>query len=336
MPPIDTAFRERNRSPIEELQLRLPAISSPTKLPDHVRATLLHHTRFVTVDGDGVIRFQMLDRKYEFYSPNALTCHNDRGKRILITFSYDDLTAVYVLGLDKRFIEPVPAKGRVQWFDHAAAGREIRDQERQLAAARIQLEALHADDTAARVEAGRRNLERLDLISKAHIVNTFPAQRGAPHNADLQPAAEISDAQAESHSDGVPAPAPHGSRDFTADADGGGGDLRPAHDCTPQVAPGQGDSSLASAHETKRPPNFPLAESLAGARRSVARAREQQRSQHRRATQAAARLISNDVEPQLRARRAGQRGIAILLARVHEGDNHSDNGNGGDGDGTAD
>jgi len=171
--------RARNTSPTEELLLRLQTVGPLLKLADHEMVALLHESRIERVEEDGAIRFEIAGQKHEYYAADSPTCQNQRGKKVLVAYSRTFTDAIFVILPNKKWIDTIPLKCALRWFDYDKLGAEIREQETVLKRASKELAELHGADIERRVYAGRGNVERVEGWREARIVNTFPAS--TPH-----------------------------------------------------------------------------------------------------------------------------------------------------------
>ena len=172
--------RSRNTAPNEELQLRLTAVRPLLKLADHEVAALLHETRLELVEDDGAIRFEIAGRKHEFYAADSPTCQDRRGQKVLVAYSRSFTDVIFVVQADRKYIDTIPLRGALKWFDYGALGVEIREQETVLKRAAKELEELHGGEIQERAYAGRGNVAKVAGWRDARILHTFPQPTSAP------------------------------------------------------------------------------------------------------------------------------------------------------------
>lgn len=172
--PIIT--HSRNASPLEELLLRLQSVLPPLKLSDAEHAALLLETRTERIEHDGAIRFEIAGRMHEYYSPESPTCRNLKpGTKVHLAVSRTFTAIVHVIQADKKYLDTIPLREALRWFDYEKLSHEIREQETVLKAASKELERLHGGDIQKRHYANRGNIERVEGWREAKIINTFPA-----------------------------------------------------------------------------------------------------------------------------------------------------------------
>ena len=272
--------RPRNTAPNEELQLRLTAVRPLLKLADHEVAALLHETRLELVEDDGAIRFEIAGRKHEFYAADSPTCQDRRGQKVLVAFSRSFTDVIFVVQADRKYIDTIPLRGALKWFDYSALGVEIREQETVLKRAAKELEELHGGEIQERAYAGRGNVAKVAGWRDARILHTFPqpalesdqrsavsdqtefqnSTRNAPPSEELlaNDSARVSrrDPAAEYGADRVPLSPEHAvtgdpSRAATPPTDGGALQLRPKAD-TSRLPDQNRGTPESVAHETNR------------------------------------------------------------------------------------
>ncbi len=105
-----------NRSPAEEMAARA-ALVDMGRLPDALAAIMLHETRSEAVTADGIV-FRYLGSQYKYWHPESSTCHpQNLGKRIYVSFDRDCMDVIYILTQDGAYVETLPLKNKIQWFD---------------------------------------------------------------------------------------------------------------------------------------------------------------------------------------------------------------------------
>lgn len=169
------ATRARNASPIEEYQIRLRAVAPPLHLADHEVAALLHETRTELVENDGTIRFTHAGLRREYYHPDSPTCQNRRGQKVVVAVSRNFADVLFVVTPDRQYLDTIPLKENLAWFNYDQLGHEIREQEIVLKRAAKNLENLHGDEIQRRAYAGRGNVEKVEGWREQRIVTTFSA-----------------------------------------------------------------------------------------------------------------------------------------------------------------
>jgi hypothetical protein len=189
--------RRRHASPIEEFQIRLTAVAPPIHLADHEVAALLHETRTELVENDGTIRFTHAGLRREYYHPDSPTCQNRRGQKVVVAVSRTFADVLFVVTPDRQYLDTIPLKANLAWFNYDQLGHEIREQEQILKRAAKNLANLHGDEIQRRAYAGRGNVEKVEGWRDQRIVTTFsaspkshidagPAGNGTPTESDTQ------------------------------------------------------------------------------------------------------------------------------------------------------
>lgn len=175
----NVATRVRNASPIEEFQIRLRAVAPPIHLADHEVAALLHETRTELVENDGAIRFTHAGLRREYYHPDSPTCQNRRGQKVVVAVSRTFADVLFVVTPDRQYVDTIPLKSNLAWFNYDQLGHEIREQEIVLKRAAKNLENLHGDEIQRRAYAGRGNVEKVKGWREQRIVTTFSADQNS-------------------------------------------------------------------------------------------------------------------------------------------------------------
>ena len=184
--------RSRNTSPNEELQLRLARVAPLIKISDHEVAALLHETRLELVEPDGAIRFELAGLKREYYHPESPTCQNLRGQKVLVTISRTFTDAIFVIQPDHKYLDTIPLKNTLPWFDHTRLGAEIREKETVLKRSAKELEQLHGGEIERQAYAGRGNVAKVAGWRQAKIFHTFSQPSSASADSSA-PAPRASD-----------------------------------------------------------------------------------------------------------------------------------------------
>jgi hypothetical protein len=231
-PPLKQ--RVRNASPNEELTIRQARVAPRLTLSDDQFAVLLYTTRLERVEDDGAIRFEIGNQPYEFYHVDAITCATQRGKQVVVAYSPDMPDMIFVLTADGAFVEPIPCKRALPWFNYEQLGQEIREQQITLQRAARELEEVHGPDIRQKTYAGRGNVEKVENWRDGRITQILP-----------QP--EPLSASTKSHTDAAPA-----GNDRPRELDALGGDqARPLLPAEPDA-----DSPASSAPRQPASPEF--------------------------------------------------------------------------------
>jgi hypothetical protein len=88
---------------------------------------------------------------------------------VLATFDPDDMSFLHVLTPDGRYVESIPLKDKVAWFDDAALREAQRAKKASLSRDIEQFRSIHGPTTEQKARRVVSNAEKLQ------IVNTFPA-----------------------------------------------------------------------------------------------------------------------------------------------------------------
>jgi hypothetical protein len=167
--PTNEEYRKVNRSPNEEFTARVMQHGSPKKFPQSVIALILQKQKHITVTKTG-IKFDYQGNKFQFWSPTSLVCANQVDQRVLVTFDPDAMDFCHVLTDDGRFVESIPQKNKVAWFDDEAMRQAMKDKayalNRDIARYR-DIQQATSEEKATRI---------LSNAEKMQIVNTFPVE----------------------------------------------------------------------------------------------------------------------------------------------------------------
>jgi hypothetical protein len=179
--------RMRNFSPGEEARHRMGLTAAPERLPDHAVAMLMQKQQFVTVR-NCELRFEVNGTPRVYTRVDSVTCQpGNEGRKVLVSYALDFPEAIFVLSDAGGYIETVPLKRFVKWFDSAAAADSIRDSNTRLNRARANLEELHADETMEKAGRMERNADKAEKALRPQMVRTFrPGNRLG--TADATPA----------------------------------------------------------------------------------------------------------------------------------------------------
>ncbi|HEX4084346.1 MAG TPA: hypothetical protein VHY22_05510 [Chthoniobacteraceae bacterium] len=162
-------LRERTNDPLTEYRQRPGQVE---RLPDSVAALILCHKGRSVVERSQ-IKVTMEKKDYVFASADSLMIHakNGTGEKVTWVMNRQNPDALHLLSDSGEYIETVPLKGQVAWFDTSdAAKRELADRRRAIARDKERLQELHIEDTARAVADARHNAGQVH-----HLVATFPA-----------------------------------------------------------------------------------------------------------------------------------------------------------------
>jgi hypothetical protein len=157
-------FRKVRRSPDEEFGARVERFGAPARMAESVVALILQKQKFVQVTRNG-IGFEWNTDKYQFWHENSATCLNKVGEKVLVTFDPDEMSAVHVLTEDGRYVETVPQKGKVAWFDDEAMKKALESKARALNADVARFRGIHRATTEEKVARVTRNRERMQIVN---------------------------------------------------------------------------------------------------------------------------------------------------------------------------
>lgn len=119
-PDFNPKYRKVTRSPIEEMTVRVTKHGTMEPIPDALAALMFQDKGEATVAGDG-ISFILNGTERRYYHENCATCHSSRaGEKVLFAYNRDDLSVIYVLTDDERYMETVPLAEGVDWFSDEA------------------------------------------------------------------------------------------------------------------------------------------------------------------------------------------------------------------------
>lgn len=164
-------LRKVPRSPTEEFAARVAKHGAMERFPDALAAILLYEHKTPTLTQKSEIAFDINGVEFRFYHPDALTCHpSNAGKQVRVSFDRDDLSCVFVLSEDGRYVETVPRKGKHAWFGKEA-GEEIARYKRVASHVHAHLDRIHAPDNKREMERAQSNAEKIQYL------NEFPAPR---------------------------------------------------------------------------------------------------------------------------------------------------------------
>lgn len=189
-------FTNTKLSPREEVQLRLSKTGNTILISDNAVAALCQKQREVVVR-KSVIAFDHDGVLLKYHHPNSFTCQpENEGKKFLISYSQDFLDAVHVLDDAGKFIETVPSKGTVEWFNRDQTSEAIAKAEQYTNRAKARLEQLKASQATDRAQKLQRDCDRIETSLRAQIVNTFEPDADA---MDARPTSHTSDESASHH-----------------------------------------------------------------------------------------------------------------------------------------
>ena len=168
MSRAEIAHRRINRSPDEEFGRRMDKGGPLGKFAQSVIGLIMQKQKFVQVGKNG-ITFEYMRNRYTFWHENSVACRDQVGQRVLVTFDPDNIEFCHVLTDDGRYIESLPAKNKVAWFDDEAMREEMRKKAHALNADLQRFRTIHKPTTEQKAAALKTNAEKMQ------IVNTFAA-----------------------------------------------------------------------------------------------------------------------------------------------------------------
>lgn len=175
--PQKEQYRKIQRSPNEEFQARVDRHGRPETIPQSFVALILQKQKRVTVTRNG-ISFEHQKTRYVYWHENSMTCANEVGEKVLVTFDRDDMSFVHVLTEQGGYVESIPQKGKVAWFDDEAMKDALTKKSRSLNRDMARFQAVHSDTIQKKADRIVSNAEKMQ------IVNTFPNPEG---NGPLDP-----------------------------------------------------------------------------------------------------------------------------------------------------
>ncbi len=171
-PPVETAqpiamprLREVTNDPATEFQNR-PGLTKP--LADEIVALILFRKEWRDVGRDGITV-----NNVKFWSENSITIaaadtEEKRRKKVLITYNRHEPNIIHVLTDDGAYVESIPAKTLVPWFDAEATEKQLGAVRRDHARTTERLVDLHGADSLAALATAQSNVTRMH-----HAVDTF-------------------------------------------------------------------------------------------------------------------------------------------------------------------
>lgn len=180
----EVTYRKVPRSPDQEFAARIEKYGRPIQFPQSVISLILQKQTRAEVGPSGIaIKFQKTS--YRYWSDESAVCHNQRGEKVLCTFDPDDMSVIHVLTDDGCYIESVPQKNKISWFDDAALRDEMRKKAHSLNRDLAQFQAIHKDTSEEKINRVISNAQKMQ------IVNTMPC--GAAPAAERSPEADLVD-----------------------------------------------------------------------------------------------------------------------------------------------
>lgn len=178
MPDV-ARYRKVPRSPDEEFRYRVQKHGTPIHFSQAVIALVLQKQSFAEVGPSGVsITYQKA--KYKFWHENSPTCCNKRGEKVLCTYDPDDMSFIHVLTEDGIYVESIPQKNKIAWFDDAAMKSELQKKQRSINRDMKHFQEIHKPTSESKINRILSNAEKMQ------IVNTIPAPEGSSAQGDQQ------------------------------------------------------------------------------------------------------------------------------------------------------
>jgi hypothetical protein len=165
--PFVGRFRKVTRSPNEEFAARVEQYGQPVRIPRSVVALVLKKKRWVTVKPSGIL-LEINKMKLWYWHQNSATCANRVGQRVLALFDPDDLACIEIMQADGVWMESIPQKEAVAWFDEDATRAQAEAKGQVL---KRQMEDFLETHKPTVEEKDRRILANAE---KMQIVNTLP------------------------------------------------------------------------------------------------------------------------------------------------------------------
>ena len=160
-------YRQVPRSPVEEFQARVLKHGRPLKFPQSVIGLILQKQSRAEVAAGGItIKYQKVT--YRYWHEDSLTIANNRGQKALVTFDPDNMDFIHVLTDDGRYIESIPQKNKVSWFDDEALRAEMKKKMRAQNRDIARYQEIHKETSEQKVARALSNSEKIQAV------NTLP------------------------------------------------------------------------------------------------------------------------------------------------------------------
>jgi hypothetical protein len=173
-PAAELRYRKVPRSPDEEFAHRIQKLGKLRLFSQAVIALILQKQTFAEVTPSGVnLTYQKT--KYKFWHENSLTCANRRGEKVLATFDPDDMSFVHILTEEGVYVESIPQKNKIAWFDADAMKTELQKKQRSLNRDMKHFQEIHKATSETKINRILTNAEKLQ------IVNPIPAPTKDTH-----------------------------------------------------------------------------------------------------------------------------------------------------------
>jgi len=165
-------FQQVTRSPIEEMQARVAAHDGMEPIPDSFAALILQTQRQETVAANG-ISFTLDSKTYRYHHADSRSCHpSNVGNKVLFTFKRNDMSVIYVLANDGRYLEAVPQAEQTEWFD-PKMDEKIQENRRVAQHVHQGLKKTHAKTTKQEHDRTKANAEALQVTHSMTTPDEF-------------------------------------------------------------------------------------------------------------------------------------------------------------------
>jgi hypothetical protein len=166
-------LRTVKNSPAEEYSARPGAVES---IPDALAAMILSRKARVEVGTKGVTITEG-GTKRKYWHPDSPLCNrigDGEKRRVVAVWNSQDTSRVHLLDEQGRYLETLPEKGRVAWFDREAGATELAGHRRVVSRVYDHLQRLHEGESISAIERKRIAAEEAEMVQRATMNFSAP------------------------------------------------------------------------------------------------------------------------------------------------------------------
>lgn len=141
------------------------------RLPDSIAAMILCKKGYSKVRRNGIVVDGVTRKPLRFWSENSVTIETKAGTNEKVLWMLNRLQpdVIHIMTPDGKYVETIPLDEKPEWFDAAAMNKVLGAKRRSQNRIISRVQALHAPDTEAAVDAATAN----EAAMKS-AVHTFP------------------------------------------------------------------------------------------------------------------------------------------------------------------
>ena len=187
--------RAVGRSPVQEFDARAGRVR---EIPQALKIVLSGGRSKVTISRNGIsfrpkpLNAEAPVKSLTWWDADSALCQPcNFGREVIVAYNRSDFSMIHVLDEKGQYLDTLPLKDKVKWFDREATEKGISDTRRIASRVNAQLQTLHVEDSEAAEQRAAVNRHRLETI-----VQTFPMRGEKAPARSSESAAAVGMAQA--------------------------------------------------------------------------------------------------------------------------------------------